>query len=83
MGAPTHHERVFYLFGSPIAHSLSPLVHNAVFKALGLPWKYVLYPTIVKEEILPAMREADCLGETTTYILSPRANPDQNTQVRQ
>ncbi|GAA5993427.1 hypothetical protein JCM10908_002184 [Rhodotorula pacifica] len=30
-------ERDFWLFGSPISHSLSPLAHNTVFEALELP----------------------------------------------
>ncbi|GAA5872716.1 hypothetical protein JCM3774_005038 [Rhodotorula dairenensis] len=29
--------RDFWLFGTPISHSLSPLAHNTVFDALGLP----------------------------------------------
>ncbi|KAF2086678.1 quinate dehydrogenase [Saccharata proteae CBS 121410] len=33
-------ERVGYLFGHPIAHSLSPLLHRTVFKGLGLNWEY-------------------------------------------
>lgn len=27
--------------GQPIAHSLSPALHNAAYETLGLPWKYV------------------------------------------
>jgi shikimate dehydrogenase len=32
------------LFGWPVAHSLSPAMHNAAFRALGLDWRYVLLP---------------------------------------
>lgn len=28
------------VLGSPIAHSLSPALHTAAYKALGLPWEY-------------------------------------------
>ncbi|GAB3126653.1 shikimate dehydrogenase [Tsukamurella serpentis] len=28
------------VLGKPIAHSLSPVLHNAAFHALGLPWTY-------------------------------------------
>lgn len=29
------------LLGYPVAHSLSPLIHNTAFRAQGLPWLYV------------------------------------------
>ena len=32
------------LIGWPVAHSLSPAMHNAAFKALGLDWRYDLLP---------------------------------------
>jgi shikimate dehydrogenase len=33
------------LIGWPVAHSFSPLMHNAAFAALNLDWQYVLLPT--------------------------------------
>lgn len=33
------------LIGWPIAHSLSPVMQNAAFAALGLDWQYRLFPT--------------------------------------
>jgi shikimate dehydrogenase len=33
--------RVVGIFGDPIAHTLSPAMHNAAFAALGLDWVYV------------------------------------------
>lgn len=32
------------IIGWPVAHSLSPVMHNAAFDALGLNWRYVLLP---------------------------------------
>ena len=37
--APTGQRRLAVL-GSPIAHSLSPALHSAAYRALGLPWQY-------------------------------------------
>ncbi|SDC67279.1 shikimate dehydrogenase [Actinokineospora iranica] len=36
---PTEIRRAGVL-GSPVAHSLSPVLHGAAYKALGLPWSY-------------------------------------------
>ena len=33
--------RVYALLGDPVAHSLSPAMQNAAFRALGLPAVYV------------------------------------------
>jgi shikimate dehydrogenase len=32
------------VIGDPVAHSLSPALHNAAFAALGLDWVYVAFP---------------------------------------
>lgn len=37
----THVERHGYLFGHPIAHSMSPLLHQTVYDNLGLNWSQV------------------------------------------
>ena len=48
--------RVFVILGNPVAHSLSPLMQNAAFRALGLPAVYV--PLSCSAEDLPALIRA-------------------------
>lgn len=48
--------RNFYLFGSPISHSLSPVLHSAAFKALSLPHVFSSMPT--SSLTLLALKEA-------------------------
>lgn len=40
------------VLGSPIAHSLSPVIHRAAYRQLGLDWEYTAHE--VSEESLPA-----------------------------
>ena len=35
--------RLCAVYGSPIAHSASPAMHNAAFAALGLDWRYLAF----------------------------------------
>ncbi|MHB0859278.1 MAG: shikimate dehydrogenase [Anaerolineae bacterium] len=42
--ALTGRTRVVGVIGWPVAHSLSPAMHNAAFRALGLDWCYVPLP---------------------------------------
>ena len=37
------------VFGSPIAHTASPAMHNAAFATLGIPGRYVVLPTMEHE----------------------------------
>jgi shikimate dehydrogenase len=43
------------IIGWPVAHSMSPAMHNAAFAALGLDWCYVALP-VVPERIGEAVR---------------------------
>lgn len=36
--------RVAGVIGDPVGHSLSPVIHNAAFQALGLDWVYLAFP---------------------------------------
>ena len=42
------------VIGDPVAHSLSPLLHNTAFAEMGLDWVSVAFP-------VPAGRTADAL----------------------
>ncbi|KAF8937527.1 EPSP synthase-domain-containing protein [Dissophora ornata] len=57
----------FYLFGSPISQSLSPLMHNTSFQSLGLPYNYSLHETAtVDESVVAKMRSSDFGGASVT-----------------
>jgi shikimate dehydrogenase len=43
-GQPTGTTAVVAVIGDPVEHSLSPVIHNAAFAALGLDWVYVALP---------------------------------------
>lgn len=44
MTPPTARTRVAGVIGDPVAHSLSPAIHNAAFAATGLDWVFVALP---------------------------------------
>jgi shikimate dehydrogenase len=56
------------ILGEPIAHSLSPALHNAAFAALGIDAHYE--PRLVSYDELPdavrQLRASDCLGANVT-----------------
>lgn len=49
------------LIGWPVEHSLSPIMHNAAFEALGLPWCYLPLP-VPRGQIEIAVRGLAALG---------------------
>ncbi|WP_456434388.1 shikimate dehydrogenase [Thermosulfuriphilus sp.] len=51
-GIITGRTKVFGIIGYPVAHSLSPAMHNAAFRVTGYPGVYVPFPT--RPETLPA-----------------------------
>ncbi|KAG2365822.1 Pentafunctional AroM protein [Suillus spraguei] len=59
--------RRYFLFGNPIAHSMSPTLHNAGFEVLGLPHTYELLETVnVGEEIKATLAAPDFGGASVT-----------------
>ena len=57
-----------WLIGHPVAHSLSPAMHNAAFAKLGLPHRYELKETADDQLVatLDRMRREDVLGANVT-----------------
>lgn len=64
----TGRTRVAAVIGDPIAHSLSPELHNAAFAAAGLDWVYVAWPVAAGRgaAAVDAMRTAGLAGMSVT-----------------
>lgn len=45
----TGHTRLICLFGDPVAHSISPAMHNLAFETLGLDYVYLAFKTNVEQ----------------------------------
>ena len=44
LGQPSSETPLFGIIGQPVAHSLSPLLHNGLFRHYGLPGSYIRLP---------------------------------------
>ncbi|MDE2997379.1 MAG: shikimate dehydrogenase [Bacteroidota bacterium] len=53
--SPGSETRICFLIGHPVGHSLSPLIHQAAYAALGMDWHYGLMD-VLKDD-LPAVLE--------------------------
>lgn len=58
------------LLGWPVAHSLSPVMHNAAFAALGLNWCYVPLP-VPPEEVANAVSGLTAMGFKGANVTVP------------
>jgi pentafunctional AROM polypeptide len=58
----------YYLFGTPISHSMSPTLHNTGFEALGLPHRYELLETKEVGEEIKAIITAPEFGGASVTI---------------
>ena len=65
---PTANTRIAAVIGDPVRHSLSPRLHNAGFKALGLDWCYVACPVAEGQagQAVEAMRTLGIEGLSVT-----------------
>lgn len=53
--------KVYGLIGNPVAHSISPLIHNLLAERMGLDMTYVCFP-VSREEVKQAVEGALALG---------------------
>ncbi len=61
--------RLAGIIGMPVAHSLSPVMHNAAYAALGLDWAYVPLGLDSEDDlarVLPALRVLPFVGFNVT-----------------
>lgn len=69
----TGHTGLICLLGSPCAHSVSPMMHNASFETLGLDYRYLAFD--VNEETLPtAVAGLKVLGARGFNLTMPDKN---------
>ncbi len=65
--------RVCAIIGDPVEHSLSPVMHNAAFKELGLNLVYVAF-TVTSTELKDAVVGAKSLGLRGLNVTMPHKN---------
>lgn len=59
--------QTFFIFGSPVSHSRSPIIHNTGFKTLGLPHFYDIYDCAeVNEGVIERMNAPSFGGASVT-----------------
>lgn len=56
----------FALFGNPVAQSLSPLMHHAAYRAMGIEARYETFAVDSPGEIVRLIRERDIRGASVT-----------------
>jgi len=59
-----HLDRHGYLFGYPIAHSMSPIFHQTIFNGLGLRWSQLPLPSTDIEHFLELIKHPKCFGRS-------------------
>ncbi len=69
-GPLSAHTTVVGVIGMPVAHSLSPRLHNAAFAALGLDWVSVGFP-VPEGEAATALEGARALGVRGLSVTMP------------
>lgn len=62
-----------YLLGHPIAHSKSPVMYNAVYERLGLPWTYFAKDCATDDEARAFLDARDFLSVNITTPYKPLA----------
>ena len=58
------------IIGNPVAHSLSPAMHNAAFRELGMNWVYVPLP-VQSQMVEPALKGLVAMGFRGANVTVP------------
>lgn len=58
------------IIGNPVAHSLSPAMHNAAFESLGMDWVYVPLP-VAPESLGESVKALRSLGFRGANVTTP------------
>jgi quinate dehydrogenase len=59
-------DRIGYLFGHPLTHSLSPLLHNTTFQNLCLPYSMTALDSVDIPDFLARMKDPRFFGSAVT-----------------
>ena len=62
----TSNTKLYCIFGNPVEHSLSPIIHNACFKRYSIDAKYIAFQTQNIKPAIEAMRSINILGASIT-----------------
>jgi shikimate dehydrogenase len=62
--------KIVAVFGHPVAHSVSPAMHNAAFEALGMNWCYVAFD-VAPEAVGSAVEAIRALGMVGANVTVP------------
>lgn len=62
-----------YVVGHPVAHSKSPAMHNAAYRALGLTWEYGLKDCATSDEARAFLEQGSWLACNVTMPYKPLA----------
>jgi shikimate dehydrogenase len=60
------HTKIYGILGRPVTHSLSPAMHNAAFRELGLNAVYVAFPVTSLAQAVAGLRGLDIQGVSVT-----------------
>ncbi|KAI7545295.1 shikimate/quinate 5-dehydrogenase [Hortaea werneckii] len=61
-----HLDKHGYLFGHPIAHSMSPLFHQTIYDNLGLRWSQLPLPSTDIKHFMELIQHPNCFGSAVT-----------------
>src|SRR5512135_2805489 len=69
------HTKIYGILGRPVTHSLSPVMHNAAFRELGLNAVYVAFPVTILSHAVAGLRGLDIQGVSVTIPFKEEVIP--------